>query len=860
MSELTDDLINETIEYLSHLLSKDDNERVPAEHWVLDFRDNNPELYMFTLIKIIAMEDILSSAKAMAAVLLYSVFHKKTYDLQREFNTYWIHLDVNIRNDLCIGATKGIYSDDYQLLVQCSNILGAFYAIEFSSEVYNEQISALLQQTSSESDVNERFAAFSVFLSFTRVSLEFYPTCGKDQMFYQFSPILFQNTLEQMKDSSDPNLQHLAAKIFSENLPFFYRAVSFPQTFHALMETIFAYIADDNLFIDGFKVLYRVIDFFYRIIQNYFDDIVSILEANLQSENDERITQSCLILHLIGQVESDIEKENKSQVKLRHRDFDTNYGFSIFCFDHLLDTLLQLILTVDGGEIMQTSLPQLTAFICIADLAKSVDEVQEQRVVEFISANVNAEEWQLRFASVLMTLVALRIPSFNSQPQNILSALSTYIAMLNDTNPLVIDATMWCLGKCVQTFSDLAMNNERFDLVCQRLPEIVVMSNHLADRACWLLKQCIIAISNGEGVSVLGANFGVLSNFLCQITDTCPQASNHAFAALTQLIESTPTATAEECEAVLQKVVSQLHELIPENMASYRIPIEVADKMIWICTIIENITFLVGDMIIPIEDPLMQMLLKLMKADDIDVVRESLPAMGAIACSIKTEFSKYTDEILTVLPSLLSGEICIKTIRPASLLLGDMYTAGVVLPPETTAEFANLLIQTIESEEATPTTKSSVISVLGTIISVVGSDSLQWIDSLIPAIANELKSRIEEHEELNNDFEAIIALHLAALSAYKAMIPVLAQVTAGFKRVKSFFFIFEIIRKYTQNNPEIISAAIDLIQTIAEILGRQLHVILNSAVVITLLEHAIQEGTEETKEKASATLELITSS
>ena len=92
------------------------------------------------------------------------------------------------------------------------------------------------------------------------------------------------------------------------------------------------------------------------------------------------------------------------------------------------------------------------------------------------------------------------------------------------------------------------------------------------------------------------------------------------------------------------------------------------------------------------------------------------------------------------------------------------------------------------------------------------------------------------------------------------MIPVLAEVTAGFKRVKSFFMIFEIIRKYTQNNPEIISAAIDLIQTIAEILGRQLHVILNSAVVITLLEHAIQEGTEETKEKASATLELITSS
>lgn len=856
MSELTQELIGETIACLEHLYSGDDSERVPAEQWILDFREKNPELYMFCLIRIIALSESPDASKAMAAVLLYSVFHKRTYDLQRDFNSYWSELDISIRNELCEGATQGIYSGNDQLIVQCANILGAFFVIEFPLNTYEEQITTLLEQTSTETDPNERLAAFSVFKSFTRVSLDFCPSCGKDQMFYQFSPVLFQNILSQMNDSTDDQLQHLAASILGESLSFFFRPVSFPATMDTLMRTIFEFIQSDNLFTDGFKILRKTIDFFYNTLQDYKEPIVEMMNANIQSENNDRIIQSCMVLHLIGDVESDIETEDKTQVKLRHRDFDTNFGFSVFCFDHLLESLLQLIMSIEETDTFQSS-PQLAAFICIADLAKAVGEPQKDVVVGFVNENLNSENPQLRFASVLMTSVALQIPCFVSQPQNILGSLSSFIEMLGDTVPLVLDVTMWCLGKVCQRFSDLAMNGERFNAVCQRLPEIIGINDELADRGCWLLKQCIISVSKGEESSVLCANFSVLSQFLCEVADGRPKASNQAFAALTQLIESAPSATPEECENILQRVVSQLKELIPPNMETTTLPLDVVDRMIWICSIVENITFFVGEMIAPIEEPLMQMLLQLVKSDDIDLVRETLPAMGAIACTIGPAFSKYAEELLTFLPSLLSGERSPRSVRPAALLLGDMYTGHVILPKEVTTQFAGLLIQRIESDEATETTKSSLITVLGTIVNAVGSDALEWIDNFMPAIMNEVKSNIEQHEEMSNDIESTVILHLAALTAYKAIIPVLAEATAGFKRAKSIFFIFELVSKYTQINPEVLKAAVDLIEVITEILGRPLHVILNSGVVIKLLEYASQEGDEETREKANETLEKI---
>ncbi|EAY04548.1 hypothetical protein TVAG_244490 [Trichomonas vaginalis G3] len=865
--ELSSELITEATTVLENLREFNSEIRNPAEKWILELRESNPELYMFLLMKIISDSNITGASKPYAAVLLYAFFRKRTSDQQREFNTYWSQIDINIRNEFFLGTMSCINNGNEELLIQSANLLGAFFAIEYPLETFDEQIHQLLEQTDLSYPPHERAAAFQVFLCFTRCCTDYSPNCGKDQIFHQFSPILFQRILAQMNDPSDENLQYLAASIFSQNLSFFYRVMSFPDVFNSMISTIFDFIRLENpkLYREGFSILMKAIDYFYPLLEDYKNDIIELIGLNLDSGNEERIDQACLVLQLIGEVEFDVLIDDKSRIKLRHRDFDHFLGFSICVFDNLLTALVHLTLSIDENASLEFS-TEISAFLSLADLACTVGEAQRDTIVEFVDSNINSPEWNIRFASVLMISVALRIPCFKSIPQNILSTLGIYITMLDDPIPIVKEAAMWCLGRCIQKFSELAMNSERFTLVVQKLSEIVSAYSKLSGRACWLLKQCIMSIADTADVSVLTDNFGVLSQFLCDVADTqstessdhAYAVSDHAFAALTQLIACTPTPSPDECMIVLDRVVSQLQI----NMPSVHLkdtPVHTVSKMIWICSVVENILFVHKELVSTIEDKMMEMLLQIVQANDIDLVRESLPAMGAIACSIGPSFMKYLDQLLPILYPLLSGQVNPKSIRPAALLLGDLYIAGVTLPPEVITEFIGLLIQRLKAEDATPTTKYSIITVIGNISGLVGELAFNWLDELLQTIANELKSVKEQHDEESGDMMLLCKLHISVLSTYKQLLPILSTDRNGIKKVKSFFTIFEIVSRWTKRDNEVLSAAVDLIAEIAVTIGRPLHVILNSSVVVKLLEFAISEGdTEQLQQKASEVLQHIT--
>lgn len=858
MNLLTPQLLSESTVILENLRSNDSSIRVPAEKWILDLRESNPELYMFLLVRIISDTSIFGPSKSYAAVLLYGFFHKRTSDLQREFNTYWSQIDINIRNEFLGGIIESMNSSNEELSIQCSNLLGAFFAIEFPLDTYDQQISQILQQTDLSCPPNERAAALQVFLCFTRFCIDFSPSCGKDQIFHQFSPILFQKILAQMNDPTDETLQHRAALIFSQNLSFFYRVASFPEVFHSLMNTIYAYIQQENpiLYKEGFNILCKAIDYFYPLLEDYRDEIIELIGLNLTSEDEERIEQACLVLQLIGEVEYDVQADDKSHIKQRHRDFDIFLGFSIAVFDKLLPTLVELTLTIEETACLELS-PQISAFLSLADLACTVGEQQRDNVVEFVEANISSPEWKFRFAAVLLTSVCIRIPSFKSIPSNILNTMSIFVNMLDDPSTIVKEASMWSLGRCVQKFSDLAMTPERFSIVVQKLPEIVSSSGQLSDRACWLLKVCILSVEDTGDLSVLSDNFGTLSQFLCDMADTFPEASDHAFAALTQLIISTPQPSPQECTIVLERVLVQLSSMM--SFVHMRdIPGPTVNKMIWICSVVENILFVHRELVVPIEDKMMEMLLQIIQANDIDLVRESLPAMGAIAVSVGPSFAKYVEQLLPLMYPLLSGAHHPKSIRPAALLLGDLYIAGVTLPDNVITEFIGLLIQRLRQDDATPTTKYSIITIIGNISAAVGELAFNWIDEVLKTIQDELKSVKEEHDEESGDTELLAKLHLAVLSTYRQLVPLLAQNRNGLKKVKSFFNLFDFISRWTKRNHEVLSSTVDLLTDIAQLLGRPLRVILNSSTVIKLLEFAAAEAeTDQVRQKAAETLQHV---
>lgn len=848
-------------------LSEDKSVRDQVIQFLFAFKSQDQIQYITYLIIHLSNPQTTAQSRTIAAVLIYSTLHKRTLDAQCQFvKMVWAKFPNEIKDRLCESATQALTSDDMNLANQCGNLLGLFYAFE-NYLVIREPIAAsffqLIDAATNSPDPNFRMLLYNIFTCFAINSLELNPQCYLDSSQKNISPHLFNVFLAGMGTDYLP-LQIRAIEAFTDSFLIFKRYFSLNQNHPRLINAI------STLFQTGipelvaplYSLLRTCIDYCYNDMTAHMEIIELITVNDFQSGVPERQVEACFLWSVVAEVESDIRNTDKHPVKFKHRDFciTENIVFSRWAFDQLFNVLVILISSTNPNEtdahISLERTPSHAAFSCLNSLTKAVGPECLPRIYEYVQQNSTSEDWRLRYTSGLLLNAASQFK------KNITVAFDFYVNALIDPVPRISEVAMWSLGLLIKKKPDLILENpQRFGILCENVSQRMNVSDELTSRACWLLNNCFNVFSRDDEESPLVQNFEKFSTLLLECADKFDiNAQSSAFGALDRLIEHTPSTIAEQYNKLFSMVTAKLQFLIVEfqNENVLNSP-KYTQQMIGLLTLVHDIVMNVGPMISNVSDQLMSMLIAALDFQNGNFICEVLPAMGAVARAIRQDFTKYLGNLIEKVFNFLSEP---EYVQPAAVFVSDIFNSfpDPPFPDDFTEKFVLALFETLNFETLQSQSRTAVFSALANIATYIGPKCAPWIEKYIELLEAEAKSVLVD----TDDFEAnsIKSFAVENLSIYMSLVPIMAKIQRGDRKVRSFFHIFEKINKIDALRKEVLPDCIILIAIIAETFQRKMNVYLNKPCVKELLEIAIKDEDNQNPklaEFAAETLEKVKS-
>jgi hypothetical protein len=193
-------------------------------------------------------------------------------------------------------------------------------------------------------------------------------------------------------------------------------------------------------------------------------------------------------------------------------------------------------------------------------------------------------------------------------------------------------------------------------------------------------------------------------------------------------------------------------------------------------------------------------------------------------------------------------------LRPAAVFIGDLACSIEGLD---VTRFVEILCGAAHrAESLTFETRLAVFTALGGIARYVGPGCVTWLDSYLGPLEKEAKLELAGDGD-KVDSERAKAFALVTLQVYQTLVPVLARVGRGDRRVRSFFPIFDQLIRLDFLHEAVLPDCVVLIRLIAETFQRKMNVFLNRPAVVELLKRAVESENEQLAELAEATVQVL---
>jgi hypothetical protein len=235
---------------------------------------------------------------------------------------------------------------------------------------------------------------------------------------------------------------------------------------------------------------------------------------------------------------------------------------------------------------------------------------------------------------------------------------------------------------------------------------------------------------------------------------------------------------------------------------------------------------------------------------DSRVIGDVLPAIGAGARALGGEFDRYLPGVVDRVLAWLEIE---DLVRPAALFVSDVVCAMPALDAGLLARFVDALLSHVGCEAFDG--RTAVLGALGDIARCAAGGCARWADAFLGALESEAKTALATDAD-PSDAKSFASV---CLQAYQSVVPVLAGVKGGDRKVKGFFHVVERILTLDCVDDSVVSDCVLLIKAIADTFQRKMSVFLNKPAVIDLLRVAAESDDETLSELAKSTFQIVKS-
>jgi hypothetical protein len=217
---------------------------------------------------------------------------------------------------------------------------------------------------------------------------------------------------------------------------------------------------------------------------------------------------------------------------------------------------------------------------------------------------------------------------------------------------------------------------------------------------------------------------------------------------------------------------------------------------------------------------------------------------------VTSEFGQYLPAIVDPVIAWIASD---DLVRPAALFVSDVVCAIPALDAELLGKFVNALVARVGCEAFDG--RLAVLGALGDLARCDAGGSARWADAFLNALEAEARTTLAADAD-PADAKAFATI---CLQGYQAVVPMLAGLKGGDRKVRGFFHVVEHVLKLDCVDDALLTECVVLVRAIAETFQRKMSVFLNKPAVIGLLRTAVESETESLKELAQSTFEIVKS-
>lgn len=466
-------------------------------------------------------------------------------------------------------------------------------------------------------------------------------------------------------------------------------------------------------------------------------------------------------------------------------------------------------------------------------------------IMPFITENISGPQWKQKDAALFAFGTLMPACQPEQLNQYVPTSIPIIIQGMQDQHWRVRDTSAWTIGQVLKEQYDLVPKDQLDTLVTGLLHLMDDMSVPVSRKAVNSILQFADAFCDEQDEQTNGLSKyaqSLITKLLTTASKADCEITMEAYEAASTVIENCANDQFNLIVEVLKETIVRLGNTFQESVSN-------EDRVIQqqlICGVVNTCTRkLPANMIVPVADTLMQILLQVLGFTNAGAQEECFQTLGNIADKIGENFARYVEYtaplILKGIQQVDEKAVCTHAISS----LGRIFAA---LKKKVTSQSADLFVQellvVLKSDAADRSLKPEAIDTLGELAEAIEGDFDRYGKVVLDVLqmAQLQRAGLDDDQELK---EYIEELRDSILNAYTG-------ITEGLKNggklqvmspyVDEIFKFLAVLLQAPDSAPRLLNKAIGIIGDMGTGFGKPLEPLLTDTVIIQGIQQSQQRA------------------
>ncbi|KAK1990846.1 ARM repeat-containing protein [Colletotrichum falcatum] len=781
-------------------------------------------LYLATLVQELANDAADGSIRAAAGLALKNAFTARDFTRHQELQAKWLQqTDDETKTRVKDLTLQTLSSSNAQAGQAAAQVISSIASIELPRGQWQDLMGILVKNVSEGGEHQKQASLTTIGYICESQDPEL-----RTALIAHSNAILTAVVQGARKEETSLEVRLAAITALGDSLEFVGNNFKHEGERNYIMQVVCeATQADDSRIQQGaFGCLNRIMGLYYDNMRFYMEKaLFGLTILGMKSEDEDVAKLAVEFWSTVCEEEIGIEDDN-AQVESadQMRPF---YNFARVAANEVVPVLLLLLTKQDEDAADDEYNLARAAYQCLALYAQAIGAAIISPVLQFVEANLRAEDWHHRDAAVSAFGAIMDGPDEKVLDPIVKQALPILIGMMDDSSLQVKDSTAYALGRITESVSDSIDPNQHLDPLIRSLFNGLMSNAKIASSCCWALMNLAERFAGdiSDAQNPLTPHFNQSVTNLLALTarpDCDSYVRTAAYEVLNVFVQNAASESMAPIASLSGVIIERLEGTVPmqSQVVSVEDRIMLEEMQTSLCTVLQAIIQRLDKEIIPQGDRIMQTLLQILSTvgNKSSVPDGVFAAISALANAMEEDFSKYMEAFTPFLYNALSNQeepgLCAMAIG----LVSDLTRSLGERSQPYCDNFMNHLLHNLKSTALSNQFKPAILQCFGDIAGAIGGHFETYL-SVIAQVLQQAATVNAGPEGPYEMYDYVISLREGIMDAWGGIIGAMKsgnKTPALQQYVPSIFQLLNMIASDMNRSEALMRASMGVIGDLAD--------------------------------------------